>query len=59
MASLGNDHGFISKEHISIRTRPFREAQSKAMRVYAQIGQYHTIVESRDFYHDIRVMPLI
>ena len=23
------------------------EAQSKAMRVYAQSGQYHTIVESR------------
>ena len=27
--------------------RPFGEAQSKAMRAYAQSGQYHTIVESR------------
>ena len=27
--------------------RPFGEAQSKAMRDYAQSGQYHTIVESR------------
>jgi len=32
--------------------RPFGEAQSKAMRAYAQSGQYHTIVESpaRDFH---------
>ena len=27
--------------------RPFVVAQSKVMRVYAQSGQYHTIVESR------------
>ena len=27
--------------------RPFGEAQSKAMRAYAQSGQYHTIMESR------------
>jgi len=27
--------------------KPFGEAQSKAMRTYAQSGQYHTIVESR------------
>ena len=27
--------------------RSFGEAQSKAMRAYAQSGQYHTIVESR------------
>ena len=27
--------------------RPFGEAQRKAMRAYAQSGQYHTIVESR------------
>ena len=26
--------------------RPFGEVQSKAMRAYAQSGQYHTIVES-------------
>ena len=38
-ANLGNDHGFISEE--------YGEVQSKAMRAYAQSGQYHTIVESR------------
>ena len=27
--------------------RPFGEAQSQAMRAYAQSGQYHIIVESR------------
>ena len=27
--------------------RPFGEAQNKAMRAYAQSGQYHTIVDSR------------
>ena len=27
--------------------RPFGEAESKAMRAYAQSRQYHTIVESR------------
>ena len=50
LANLGNDHGFISKEYISIgmSMRPFGEAQSKAMRAYAQSGQYHTIVEVRD-----------
>ena len=26
--------------------QPFGEAQSKAVRAYAQSGQYHTIVES-------------
>ena len=31
----------------SIGMRPFGETQSKAMRAYAQSGQYHTIVESR------------
>ena len=39
-----NDHGFISKEYISIGMRPFGEAQSKAMRAYAQSGQCRTIV---------------
>ena len=43
LASLGNDHGFISKEYMSIAMRPFGEAQSKAC---AQSGQYHAIVES-------------
>ena len=43
-----DDHEFISKEYFSIGTKPFGEAQSKAMRAYAQSGQYHTIVESRD-----------
>ena len=47
MANLEKDHGFISKEYISIGTRPFREAQSKAMRAYAPNGQYHTMVESQ------------
>ena len=31
----------------SIGMRPFGETQSKAMRAYAQSGQYHTIVEGR------------
>jgi len=39
---------FINKEYISIGTRLFGEAQGKTMRVYAQSGQYHTIVEIRD-----------
>ena len=30
----------------SIGMRPFGQVQSKAMRTYAQSGQYHTIVES-------------
>ena len=48
-ANLGKDHGFIIKEYsISISTRPFGEAQSKATRAYAQSGQYHAIVETRD-----------
>ena len=46
-ANLGNDHGFINKNTLSIGMRPFGEAQSKAIRAYAQSGQYHTIVESR------------
>ena len=43
---IGNDHGFIKKEY-SLGLRPFGEAQSKAMRAYAQSGQYRTIVKSR------------
>ena len=46
LANLEEDHGFISKESISIGMRPFGEAQSKAMRAYAQSGQYHNMVES-------------
>ena len=47
-ANLGNDHGFISVRNTnSIGMRPFGESQSKAMKAYAQSGQYHTIVESR------------
>ena len=42
------DHEFISKEYIFIGMRSFGEAQSKAMRAYAQSGQYHTIVEICD-----------
>ena len=48
LANLEDDHRFISKKYISIGMRLFREAQSKATRAYAQSGQYHTIVESRD-----------
>jgi len=48
LTNLGNDHGFIGKEYISIGMRPVEEAESKVMRAYAQSGQYHTIVESRD-----------
>ena len=48
LTNLGNDHGFISKEYISNGMRPFGEAQSKAVRAYAQSGQYHTIVKVRD-----------
>ena len=32
---------------LSIGMRSFGEAQSKTTRVYAQSGQYHTIVETR------------
>jgi len=42
LANLGNDPGFISKEYISIGTRPLGETQSKAMRTYVRSGQYHT-----------------
>ena len=45
LVNLGNDHEFISKEYISNGTRPFGETNNKAMRAYAQSGQYHTIVE--------------
>ena len=44
--SLENDHGFTSKEYISINMRPFGEAQ--VTRAYTQSEQYHTIVKSRD-----------
>jgi len=49
LTNLGNDHGFISKKYISIGMRCFGEAQSKVMRAYAQSGQYHSIVEVRDY----------
>ena len=49
VANLGNDHGFISKEDISIGMRPFGEVQSKAMRAYAQSVQYHTMIEVCNF----------
>ena len=44
--SPGNDHEFINKEYFLYWNEIFWEAQSKAMRAYAQSGQYHTIVES-------------
>ena len=42
----GDDHRFISKEYISIGKRPYGETESKTTRVYAQSGQYHTIMYS-------------
>ena len=44
-ANLGIDPGFIYNQGI-IGMGPFGEAQSKAMRAYAQSGQYHTCGES-------------
>ena len=38
MANLEDDHGFISKEYISIGMRPFGETKSKAMRAYTLSG---------------------
>ena len=52
------NYGIISKEYISISMRHFGETQSKATRAYAQSRQYHTIVESYDSYHGIRVILL-
>ena len=50
LVNLVEDHGFISEEYYLNWYETFRgEAQSKVMRAYAQSGQYHTIVESRDF----------
>ena len=37
------------KEYISIVMRPFREAESKAMRACVESGQYDTLMESCDF----------
>ena len=45
--NLGNDHEFITKEYSLHWYEAFWEAQSKAVRTYAQSGQYHTLVESR------------
>ena len=45
---------FANLEYISIGMRSFGEAQSKTMRAYAQSGQYHIILEIRDFKHGIR-----
>ena len=39
--------GLQAKNTLPIEMRPFGEIQSKAMKAYAQSGQYHTIVESR------------
>ena len=47
-ANLGNDHGFIIKEYSIRWCEAFWEAQSKAIRGYAQSRQYYTNVESRD-----------
>ena len=60
MANQGDDHGFISKEYISIGMS-FGETKSKAMRVYAQSGQYHTIRDSPTWYqrHALNLAMLI
>ena len=42
LANLGNDHGFISKEYISIGMRPFKGSSKKT---YAQSGRYFTTME--------------
>ena len=52
MANLRNDHGFISKEYISIGVRPFVEAQKSHESLYSKWTiSYHcgeSRVESRD-----------
>ena len=48
LVNLLEDHEFKVRNTISIGMRPFGEAQSKAIRAYAQSGQYHTIMKSRD-----------
>ena len=37
LANLVNDHGFISKEYISIGMRPFGEAQSKPLELILKL----------------------
>ena len=44
LANLGNDHGFISKEYISIGMKTFGEAQSKAMRADNIIPLWRVVV---------------
>ena len=44
--NLENDHGFIIKEYYLHWYEAFSKS-SKAIRAYAQSGQFHTIVESR------------
>ena len=41
--------GLQVRNTMSIGMRPFGEIQRKAMRDYAQSGQYYTIVGSLDF----------
>ena len=48
LVNLVEDYGFTSEEYYLHCYEAFGEAQSKAMRAYAQSGQYHTIVESHD-----------
>ena len=38
LANIGNDRGFISKEHISIGTKHFREVQSKARELMLKVN---------------------
>ena len=48
LTNLQDDHEFVNEEYIFIHTRSFGKSQNKAMNRYAQSGQYHTIVESRE-----------
>ena len=48
VGGVEDDHAFISKKYYFQWYEALREMKSKDMRVYAQSGQYHTIVNNRD-----------
>ena len=52
--NLGNDPGFIIKEYYL----HWYEAFWKALRVYAQSGQCHTIVDIRDSYINPQILKV-
>ena len=45
----GSPHWPISKDYYLHWYETLGETKSKVMRAYAQSGQYHTIIECRDF----------